>query len=614
MRPANRSAAVFHHAKYNETGFIPGWDYPPTMPNAFIPPVLMLLYLIPEMKNNVAVEAAAERSYFQTAKERSILPELGFLFHRIDSLSRNAMLSPGSTGSSSLARVGAWAPSNFISCLKAMPEAEQLQILDGSPAAVDVPRRPEAFYRFLLYQIDKETNKSLDPLGSMDFVSINEFISGSDPPSQSVTRVMTVDLSYESFLRGDSSETKPGVRFGDVLQRTLCKEIRLRAWSHGSKSYETIVQRKIATSLPSILSLSCACAGRKDEEGLTLWRGSADNGLWLPELIEVELSDTGSVTVREFVSNGDESGAGEWVESTSGHALPQSVSDIVAKASNKDGSCARRRRYRLEAVLSIVRDDYDRKSSELLDFVEGPFGHSVLHVRVNKNYKKHVLEEQIQELESYLNAAGGGGLSGLTLLGISDDKIMQNRLEKAKEKLRGLNESDEGDEWVMLNGYNVSNTIIEDARAFHNRFKEPSLVVFRSIDEEEEMSARSKSLRLARSSVPPEAMKTFSLTNGTKSRSAEWQRPSNLPGRGDLIAFDAEFVSVQEEESALTESGSKVVLREMRYAVGRISLIDCRTRTVIIDDHVLPREPVVDYLTRFSGIVAKDLDPKQSRE
>jgi PAB-dependent poly(A)-specific ribonuclease subunit 2 len=34
--------------------------------------------------------------------------------------------------------------------------------------------------------------------------------------------------------------------------------------------------------------------------------------------------------------------------------------------------------------------------------------------------------------------------------------------------------------------------------------------------------------------------------------------------------------------------------------------------SVVFDDHVLPREPIVDYLTRFSGIVEKDLNLKLS--
>ena len=85
-----------------------------------------------------------------------------------------------------------------------------------------------------------------------------------------------------------------------------------------------------------------------------------------------------------------------------------------------------------------------------------------------------------------------------------------------------------------------------------------------------------------------------------------------LPNAGELIAFDAEFVQVQEEESVLTDTGSKVTVREARNTLARISLIDCSNDNVLVDDYIVPREPVVDYLTRFSGIVAKDLHPKQS--
>jgi len=85
-----------------------------------------------------------------------------------------------------------------------------------------------------------------------------------------------------------------------------------------------------------------------------------------------------------------------------------------------------------------------------------------------------------------------------------------------------------------------------------------------------------------------------------------------LPGKGDLVAFDAEFVSVQEEEAILTDTGNKITIREMRHALARVSLMDCISGNLIIDDYVLPREPIVDYLTRFSGIVASDLDPKTS--
>ena len=83
-----------------------------------------------------------------------------------------------------------------------------------------------------------------------------------------------------------------------------------------------------------------------------------------------------------------------------------------------------------------------------------------------------------------------------------------------------------------------------------------------------------------------------------------------------MVAFDAEFVAVAEEESMLTLTGSKVILRETCHALARISVIDGRAGSagaVIFDDHVQPNEKVSDYLTRFSGIVEDDLNPKRSK-
>ena len=86
----------------------------------------------------------------------------------------------------------------------------------------------------------------------------------------------------------------------------------------------------------------------------------------------------------------------------------------------------------------------------------------------------------------------------------------------------------------------------------------------------------------------------------------------DLPGMGDLVAIDAEFVCVQAEQSNITHSGSKEVISESRNSLARLSIIDCRTNDILIDDYVLPKEPVVDCLTRFSGIRKSDLDPNTS--
>lgn len=604
LRPGFKSGASFDHAEFNSTGLFPGWAYSPTMPNAFTSPVLLLFYFDPALRSAVFSNQYNELLLaWKGIKDTSMIPELGFLFHQMESLSQMAYSYPTNSPFQG-PRVRAWVPSNFVASLASMPEAEQLQILDGSPAAVDLPRRPEAFYLFLLYQIDKELSKIsksklLDSMHGTDFVSVNEFVTGSGETSQSTARALTIELAYDSFR--DITES---IRFGQVLQRALCGETRLRAWNQKSRSYGTIVQRKIATSLPTTLSLSCACAGRKEEDGLNRWRstsGAEDH--WLPELIEVELEDDGGVLVRECLQARDD----KWETFRSSSAIPATVSKLVLE--KRASTITRKYRYRLDAVVSFVRNDMDSNGSDAAAEIAG---HHVLHVRVPQAYKKYLLSEQHKEVESLSQTDWSSSQLFVTENNWDSDTLTQ-RARSVKKSLDSVNGDDPGDDtsWILANGYVVSDTMIEDARAFHVAFKEPCLVVYRAIAEDKKPEADVLQPSDALSQpLPPEVMITRSITDGLPPKHPI--EIGSLPSQGDLIAFDAEFVSVQEEESTLTKKGSKVTLREVRHAVARISVIDCKSKKIIIDDHVLPQEPVVDYLTRFSGIVAKDLDPVQS--
>lgn len=601
MRPNFQSVATFDHAEFNNTGLVPGWDYPPTMPNAFVSPVLLLLYFNPSLRSVAFSSQYNERLLLpEQSSETSLVPELGFLFHQIESLSRFAYSYFRKTACQK-ARIKPWVPSHFQASLASMPEAVQLQILDGSPAAVDLPRRVEAFYLFLLYQLDKEfgkigKEKLLDCMHGTDFVTVNEFVAGSEETDPTVARTLTVELSYENF----KNDKPRNVRFGQVLQRALCGETRLRAWNQKSRSYETIIQRKIATSLPHSLCLSCGCAGRKVEDGLKFWRGTVNTeDHWLPEIIEIELEDSGGVVVKQTnARNGDEY---EWDSSRESSVIPQSVAALVAE--NRRAATKKKRRYQLDAVVSFVRDDLE---SGLSNHSPEASGHHIVHLRVSKAYRKLLLSEQYREVESLANDT-------TVLVGENNrwnPEVFKKRGEAIKNSLEAMDKGGANDQWILANGYVVSDTVIEDARAFHGSFKEPCLVVYRAADEQDVVDEKLAPFYDLCPAISVEIMKTKSISNG--------QPPiypvdiDSLPGKGDLVAFDAEFVSVQEEESTVTKTGSKVTLREVRHALARISVIDCRSRKVLIDDHVLPKEPVVDYLTRFSGIVGKDLDPKQS--
>lgn len=85
--------------------------------------------------------------------------------------------------------------------------------------------------------------------------------------------------------------------------------------------------------------------------------------------------------------------------------------------------------------------------------------------------------------------------------------------------------------------------------------------------------------------------------------------------KGDLVAIDAEFVSLGAEETELRSDGTKVIINPAHFGLARVSVVSgspSKVGTPFIDDYIVTPEPITDYLTRFSGIEIGDLDPNVS--
>jgi len=85
-----------------------------------------------------------------------------------------------------------------------------------------------------------------------------------------------------------------------------------------------------------------------------------------------------------------------------------------------------------------------------------------------------------------------------------------------------------------------------------------------------------------------------------------------LMDRRSLVAIDCEFVCVQEPLMETNEeTKEEVVVRPARLVLARVSVVRGEGPMMgvpFIDDYIATSEPVVDYLTRFSGLSPGDLD------
>lgn len=293
------------------------------------------------------------------------------------------------------------------------------------------------------------------------FLSVIEYATGK--PKISTSIALTVDLSYDQKLYQRKVEKSPPttiIRFGEVLRFSLCKEAPLRAWCEETRAYEAVVQRKIATNLPSLLSLSCCCAGRKAELGLQFWQ-QQDSQNWLPEYIEIQIETDKSITVKELAVNKD--GKEEWMTFKGNLTLPQSIFDEAGKEIPQDLPI--KKSYRLDAVISFIRT-----SSCASNDASQLEGHHVVHVRTPNDFEIKMLNRQLHQMEKSLDGLNAAPHKEMTLMpGIP----LEEHRQRLADQRGVLKEKEKSDQWLLFNGFVVTRVNTDDVRSFNAKFKEP---------------------------------------------------------------------------------------------------------------------------------------------
>ena len=85
-----------------------------------------------------------------------------------------------------------------------------------------------------------------------------------------------------------------------------------------------------------------------------------------------------------------------------------------------------------------------------------------------------------------------------------------------------------------------------------------------------------------------------------------------LPGKGDLISIDCEFIALNCEEAEIMPDGHRIIRKEADLRLGRVTVLT-HELDVFVDDYILCEDSVADYLTRFSGLTHEDLELKKSK-
>eukprot|EP00208_Stichococcus_sp_RCC1054_P007145 CAMPEP_0206139688 /NCGR_PEP_ID=MMETSP1473-20131121/7013_1 /ASSEMBLY_ACC=CAM_ASM_001109 /TAXON_ID=1461547 /ORGANISM="Stichococcus sp, Strain RCC1054" /LENGTH=1376 /DNA_ID=CAMNT_0053533577 /DNA_START=121 /DNA_END=4251 /DNA_ORIENTATION=- len=175
--------------------------------------------------------------------------------------------------------------------------------------------------------------------------------------------------------------------------------------------------------------------------------------------------------------------------------------------------------------------------------------------------------------------------------------------------------------WMVFNDFLIKETPAEEVQALFGGQKTPCLLYYTQMGAAGAavvepvwqpppvlMPAAFQQLCLA----PPLQGPTFRLDRPTFTV----LRDNELPKPGMVFGIDAEFVALAHADKVL-QSGGDMETRVARLGLARVSVVRGEgpmAGQACVDDYIHLHEPVADYLTRFSGIVAGDLDLAQSRK
>ncbi|CAG8616504.1 10808_t:CDS:10, partial [Acaulospora morrowiae] len=168
--------------------------------------------------------------------------------------------------------------------------------------------------------------------------------------------------------------------------------------------------------------------------------------------------------------------------------------------------------------------------------------------------------------------------------------------------------------WYLFNDFLVKNVSEQEVFNFQGSWKTPVLLYYSRVDISDLMDTSVLPSEIDKSILFKDI--SISKHRDTNIKSAHLLTPEELPQPGTLVAIDAEFVALNQEETEIRSDGTKSVIRPRRLSLARVSVLrgeGARENHPFIDDYIAASEPVVDYLTEFSGIQAGDLDQQSSK-
>ncbi|GAB5593792.1 poly(A)-specific ribonuclease [Umbelopsis nana] len=497
-------------------------------------------------------------------KENCLCCELGFLFRMLeDANGQNCQAT------------------NFLRAFSTIPQAGALGLFEPEQPdnTISYSMLIQNFIRFILEQLHQETYvPTANPILLPSIAANTEQEAAADLPStiQQVFGLKTtnyskcshcsneiirttypyvVDIMYPKKLASSNVKQDQRIKkrsFASLLKTSINRETKTKAYCVNCQQYQPIATKKLLRDLPSILTIN---SGITSSEQASLWRHHANGN-----------GKAGQTSVHNSANS------------------PRTDSDSGAESPGAASKTWLPERL----LIRIVGDEIEIKALDPRLPVPTEFlvGSQKLAV-----YELSSIVSQVQNDRAVPHL-------------VSQIRVPGSELEpQAKSP------------WYLFNDFLVKNIEAEEVFSFKGSWKIPSILQYTRLDLDQLLDLSKLPSQVDLSIL----FKNISLTNNAseEQRSYKVLSEDEMPKPGTLVSIDAEFVALSQEETEIRSDGTKSLIRPSRLSLARVSVLRGESGDMegipFIDDYIANSEPIVDYLTEYSGIEAGDLDPQTSK-
>uniref|UniRef100_A0A1B6CJM8 PAN2-PAN3 deadenylation complex catalytic subunit PAN2 n=1 Tax=Clastoptera arizonana TaxID=38151 RepID=A0A1B6CJM8_9HEMI len=596
----------FDVEQYNKTCFS---GLEATLPNSYCNAMIQVLYFLEPLRNIVLSHLC--RSEF------CLCCELAFLFRMLD-MSKGIPCHAG----------------NFLRALRNDREASALDLILPDQSNAELRKKTnlisliQNWNRFILHQIhyelleenkrkEKEIAQAAPPFvyRDTDFPSIDlskprrklriDIPEGDMPVGSNIeskdeeteisrlfgTKQIHVnrclkcsrECSKESYLLvcnliypdTEQSSNKKSYSFCDVLSCSLCPEQTTPAWCDQCERFQPTLQSRRIRMLPDILTVNC---GMDNTQEKCFWQGQMD------------------LLVKQVL----ESGGAEATYSPS-------------KLCRYGNSCNRQHcHFKHPDSRATSNNIFTPNTNQLY------YAHSWLpqHIQVDLKNNGEVDVTKLEKPDSVVPIKEGTVQTEIydlcaVVCYVHEEKRNLVSIINVGSSYHQRASGSQISQWYIFNDFSVNPVAGQEAVWFSLDWKIPCVLYWTS----RKFSGQNVNTPVCSIPAGIFAEDVCVARSGKGSITFTPLTPEETPGPGDLVAMDAEFVTLNQEESELRSDGKLATIKPSHMSVARISCVrgqGALEGTPFIDDYIATQERVEDYLTKFSGIKPGDLDANYS--